>query len=190
MLRVFETTLKLQAMKTAQNKTNRKVQSINTKNIRDIAKILKELFPTKLFKNIKTNAGGFWKLQLLAMTAVLWMIVGEPTILIAFESAFDILLAAIPGLGNKKATYQGFTGQLARYQSQLMQVIIPHLRKLTKSKLEKYWRIGKWIVIAADGSRESLARNKDLLFPNFPMGAIPYRGMTNALRCVRMSFSL
>jgi len=36
------------------------------------------------------------------------------------------------------------------------------LRKLTKSKLEKYWRIGKWIVIAADGSRESVARNKCL----------------------------
>ena len=138
------------------------VQSINTKNTQDIAEILKELFPENLFQNIKTNAGGFWKPHLLAMTAVLWMIVGEPTILIAFESAFDILLAVLPGLGNKKATYQGFTGQLARYQSQLMQVIIPHLRELTKSKLKKYWRIGKWIVIAADGSRESLARNKDL----------------------------
>ena len=30
------------------------------------------------------------------------------------------------------------------------------------SKLEKYWRIGKWIVIASDGLRESLARNKNL----------------------------
>ena len=138
------------------------VQSTNTKNVRDITKILKELFPTKLFTNIKQNKGGFWKPQLLAMTAVLWMIVGEPTILIAFGSAFDILLAALPGLQKTKATYQGFTGQLVKYQQQLMQVILPHLRKLTKSKLEKYWQIGKWIVIAADGSRESVARNKKL----------------------------
>jgi len=28
--------------------------------------------------------------------------------------------------------------------------------------LEKYWKIGKWIVIAADGSRESVARNKSM----------------------------
>jgi hypothetical protein len=27
--------------------------------------------------------------------------------------------------------------------------------------LKKYWRIGKWIVIAADGSRENVARNKN-----------------------------
>ena len=138
------------------------VQSTTTKNVRDITKILKELFPTKLFTNIRQNQGGFWKPQLLAMAAVLWMIVGEPTILIAFGTAFDILLAALPGLEKAKATYQGFTGQLAKYQSQLMQVILPHLRNLTKSKLEKYWKIGKWIVIAADGSRESLARNKNL----------------------------
>ncbi|MCL2622112.1 MAG: hypothetical protein FWD31_00485 [Planctomycetaceae bacterium] len=83
------------------------IQSINTKNVRDIAKILKELFPAKLFKNIKTNAGGFWKPQRLAMAAVLWMIVSEPTIVIAFQSAFDILLAAIPGLKKTKATYCG-----------------------------------------------------------------------------------
>ena len=138
------------------------IQSINTKNIRDIAKILKELFPAKLFKNIKTNAGGFWKPQRLAMVAVLWVMVCEYTIVSSFKTAFDILLAVVPGLGKTKATYQGFTGQLAKYQSQLREVILPRLRKLTKSKLEKFWRIGKWIVIAADGTRESLARNKDL----------------------------
>ena len=138
------------------------IPSINTQNVRDIAKILKELFPAKLFKDIKQNKGGFWKPQLLAMTAILWMIVGEATIVIAFQSAFDILLAVLPGLEKTKALYQGFTGQLAKYQSQLMQVILPQLRNLTKSKLEKYWRIGKWIVIAADGSRESVARNKEL----------------------------
>ena len=138
------------------------IPSINTQNVRDIAKILKELFPAKLFKDIKQNQGGFWKPQLLAMTAILWMIVGEATVVIAFQSAFDILLAVLPGLEKTKASYQGFTGQLAKYQSQLMQAILPQLRNLTKSKLEKSWRIGKWIVIAADGSRESVARNKEL----------------------------
>ena len=162
MLRVLETTLKPQAIRQYTLKTNMDIQSANTKNVRDITKILKELFPTKLFNNIKQNKGGFWKPQLLALTATLWMIVGEPTIVIAFQTAFDILLAAFSGLEKTRATYQGFTGQLAKYQTQLMQVIIPHLRKLTKSKLEKYWKIGKWIVIAADGTRESLARNKEL----------------------------
>jgi hypothetical protein len=131
-------------------------------NTSDIATILKELFPEFLFNKIKTNAGGFWKPPLLAATALLWMICGEPTIVIAFQSAFDLLLAALPGIEKSKASYQGFTGQLAKYQTQLMQVIIPHLRNLTKSKLEKYWRIGKWIVIAVDGTRESLARTKTL----------------------------
>ena len=149
-------------MKANKPKTNMEVQTVNTKNVRDIAKILKELFPAKLFENIKQNQGGFWKPHLLAMTAALWMIVGEPTIVIAFATAFDILLAVMPGLEKTKATYQGFTGQLAKYQSQLMKVILPHLRNLTKSKLEKFWRIGKWVVIAADGSRESVARNKEL----------------------------
>lgn len=138
------------------------IQATSTKNVQDITKILKELFPKKLFINIRQNKGGFWKPQFLAMTAILWMVVGEPTILIGFQTAFDILLAALPGLDKSKASYQGFTGQLSKYQSQLMQAIIPHLRNLTKSKLGEYWRIGKWIVIAADGSRESVARNKAL----------------------------
>jgi len=68
----------------------------------------------------------------------------------------------MPGLEKTKATYQGFTGHIAKYQSQLIKVILPHLRELSKSKLEKFWRIEKWIVIAADGSRESVARNKEL----------------------------
>ena len=138
------------------------VQAHVTKNTRDLANIFHELFPTKLFDGIKQNSGGFWKPQLLAMTAVLWMICGDNTIVIAFQSAFDILLAMIPDIVKSKASYQGFTGQLAKYQSQLMDVIIPQLRNLTKIKLEKFWRIGKWIVIAADGSRESVARNKNM----------------------------
>ena len=113
-------------------------QSTTSQNTNDITPILNELFPTTLFNNIKQNKGGFWKPQLLAAVALLWMIVGEPTIVIAFQSAFDILLACVPQLEKSKATYQGFTGQLAKYQSQLMQVILPHLRNLTKSKLEKY----------------------------------------------------
>jgi len=137
-------------------------QTTTFQNTNDIAIILSELFPTVLFNNIKQNKGGFWKPKLLAAVALLWMIVGEPTIVIAFQSAFDILLACLPPLEKAKASYQGFTGQLAKYQSQLMQVILPHLRELTKSKLEKYWKIGKWVVIAADGSRESVARNKSM----------------------------
>jgi len=43
----------------------------------------------------------------------------------------------LPGLEKTKATYQGFTGQLAKYQSQLMQVIIPHLRELTNEQIGK-----------------------------------------------------
>jgi hypothetical protein len=131
-------------------------------NTNDIKTIIKELFPEYLFDNIKTNAGGFWKPHLLAATALLWMIGGEATIVVAFQSAFDILLACLPPIEKTKASYQGFTGQLAKYQAQLMHVIIPHLRNLTKTKLEKYWHIGKWVVIAADGTRESLARNKTL----------------------------
>jgi len=94
------------------------VQSINTKIVRDIANILKELFPARLFKNIKQNQGGFWKPQRLAMTAVLWMIDGESTIVIVFKTAFDILLADLPGREKMAASYQGFTMQLAKYQSQ------------------------------------------------------------------------
>jgi len=153
--------MKKDFLKTA-SRSQTTLQQSTSQNTSDLATILKELFPECLFTNIKTNAGGFWKPCLLASAALLWMICGESTIVIAFQSAFDILLAVFPGLEKSQASYQGFTGQLAKYQTQLMQVIIPHLRDLTKSKLEKYWRIGKWIVIAADGSRESLARNKDL----------------------------
>lgn len=138
------------------------VQPLLTQNTRDLAKILLELFPAKIFNDIKQNAGGFWKPQRLAMTAMLWMICGETTIVIAFHSAFDILLAVMPEIGKSQASYQGFTGQLAKYQSQLMKIIIPQMRKLTKSKLGKNWRIGKWLVVAADGSKESVARNKNL----------------------------
>ena len=119
------------------------VSSTNTKNVCDLAKILKQLFPAKLFKSIKHGSGS-WVPQLLAMTALLGMICGEATIVIAFQSAFDMLRAALGNnIQKNKASYQGFTGQLAKYQSQLMKVILPHLRNLTKSKLSAFWKIGR-----------------------------------------------
>ena len=139
-------------------KTNMDIHS--PKNVYDLVQILNELFPSSLFCSIR-HSYGFWTPRLLAMVAVLWMICGDSGIVIAFQSAFDILSTALPDLVKSTASYQGFIGQLAKYQSQLMMVILPHLRDLSKSKLKKYWRIGKWIVIAADGSRENVARNKN-----------------------------
>jgi IS4 transposase len=137
-------------------------QTIKTQNVRDIAKILNELFPEKLFNDIKHRSTAFWTPRLLAMAAILWMVCGEATIVIAFQSAFDILCTALDNITKTNASYQGFTGQLAKYQSQLMKVIIPHLRNLTKIKLAKFWKIGSWLIIAADGTRETVARNKEL----------------------------
>ena len=75
------------------------IPSPATKNVYDLAQILNELFPSSLFSNLR-HGYGFWTPRLLAMTAVLWMICGDSTIVIAFQSAFDILSTVIPDLVN------------------------------------------------------------------------------------------
>jgi hypothetical protein len=81
-----------------------------TKNVYDLTPILNELFPSTLFSNLR-HGYGFWVPRLLAMVAILWMICGESSIVIAFQNAFDILTAVLHGIVKSTASYQGFIGQ-------------------------------------------------------------------------------
>ena len=62
--------------------------------------------------------------------------------------------SVIPG------TYQGFMGALARWTDTLMGILWPVLHQRMQEIGGKFWRIGKWVPIAFDGSRSTAPRSE------------------------------
>jgi hypothetical protein len=141
---------------------SKETTSSDTKNIKQLRLIVQKLFPVAIFSNIKQKAHGTWAPQLLAVCAFLWMAHSEKNLTDAFHFVHKILfkIFTIAKLG---ASYQGFMDQLGRYNARLMNSILPHFRKLTKTKLKQYWLVAGFVLLGVDGSRFQLSRTKSLI---------------------------
>jgi hypothetical protein len=134
-----------------------------TKHVKSLRKILRELFPKKIFDNIKQRNTATWKIHLLAACAFLWMASNEKNIVDAFNYVRNIMPKIFTTITKIGISYQGFMDQLARYNKRMMNIIIPYFQYLTKNKLKKYWLTAGFLLLGVDGSRVQLARTKSLI---------------------------
>jgi hypothetical protein len=58
------------------------------------------------------------------------------------------------------ASYQALTGALVRYTSQLLPLLWARLQSLMRQSGQSNWRLGKWLLLAVDGSRISVPRTQ------------------------------
>jgi hypothetical protein len=75
-----------------------------------------------------------------------------------FESAREAVAAMYPGRGRPGTSYNGFMNALGRYSDHSLAELQGHLRRETLKRLGgeqgRHWLYkGKWVLIAADGSR-------------------------------------
>jgi IS4 transposase len=127
----------------------------------DLQLLLAEIAPQTIFDDIKQNQGAKWTPQFLVQCVFLWTTCNLSTLTESFDFAFRLFLALQPSFEKTSATFAGFIGQLAKYHTAIVERIVPHLRELTKTKLKKYYRDGKFFLLAIDGSENQTPRTKE-----------------------------
>ena len=149
-------------MKLQDQKVNNDTKYFENENIKQLRSVFRQLFPKQIFKQIEQRESATWKPYLLAACAFLWMACNEKNLVDAFRFVYNILFKIFTTVTKLGSSYQGFMDQLGRYNDRLMNVILPHFRNLTKTKLKNDWLIAGFLLLGVDGSRFQLARTKSL----------------------------
>jgi hypothetical protein len=123
----------------------------------------------QIFANLKVHGNTGWQVADLILLAVVWVWSNDGTLTGAFVEAhrwsMDVLgRAAVE-------TYQGFIKALVTWTSSWLPLLWDHLHRLMEEHGGEHWRVGRWVPLAADGSRASVPRTKDnekaFCAPNF-----------------------
>ena len=111
-----------------------------------------------IFSKVKLHGNTSWLPRSLVWLALCWAWSESRNLTDAFTEAVGCckIISASAALG----TYQGFLGALTRWTSEF----IPLLCLLLQQRMEeiggKFWRIGRWVPIAFDGSRSTAPRTR------------------------------
>jgi hypothetical protein len=111
------------------------------------------------FTDIRWHGNVAWNAIQLVTLAVLWSWSDRSTLTGAFEHARQL---ARDMFGVVAVTsYQGLTGALRAHTEQLLPRLWRHLHVLMEKVGGKYWRIGRWLPLAVDGSRVTTPRTAE-----------------------------
>jgi hypothetical protein len=99
---------------------------------------------------------------MLAAAALLWATSEASTLQERFAQARKIIQRVFRWQLAPGVSYQGFLKMLARWQPELLGVLVPHLREQMRTGHPAQWQTAGYVVFAADGSRVALARTKSL----------------------------
>jgi IS4 transposase len=129
-------------------------------NADELKNILDEIAPPSILNDIKQNKGATWTPQFLIQCVFLLSTCNLPTLTGSFDNAFRLFLALQSAYEKTSATFVGFIGQLVKYHAAIKERIVPHLRELTKSKLQAFFENKKHFFLAIDGSENQTPRTK------------------------------
>lgn len=108
------------------------------------------------FTQVKLHGNVNWKVVDLVVLAVLWVWCDHRTLTGAFESAHRLAFEMFGSVA--LTTYQGLTGALQSYTGEILPLLWCRLQFLMERSGSPYWRIGKWLALAVDGSRITTPR--------------------------------
>jgi hypothetical protein len=108
------------------------------------------------FADLKVHGNVGWTGSQLVVLAVLWVWSDCDTLTGAFSYARNVAETTFGSVA--VTTFQGLTGALRSYGSQLLSLLWVHLHKLMERSAGRHWRIGKWLPLAVDGSRVTTPR--------------------------------
>jgi hypothetical protein len=101
-----------------------------------------------------------WKPAALVRLAVFWVWSAQPGLVEAANDAIAMVAKLFGRDAVAVASYQALTAALVRYSSQLLPVLWARLQSLMRQCGQSYWRIGKWLPLAVDGSRLNVPRTE------------------------------
>jgi hypothetical protein len=131
-------------------------------NHHTIKQVVDWLFVPTLFAGLKGQRRATWKPRMLAVAAVLWATSELSTLQGRFAQARKIVQKVFRWQLAPGVSAQGFLKMLGKWQPELLDVIVPHLRARMQEGPPEQWETAGYAVFAADGSRVALARSASL----------------------------
>ena len=138
----------------------------------------------KLFARLRCHGNTRWSAPALVSLATLWVWSDQATLSGAFAQARD---AAERMLGSAAlTTYPGLTAALRTWSAVLVPLLARALRRRMRQVARGSWRIGRWLVLAIDGTRISVPRTasneKAFAAPHFGRGKTARSGRSRKHR--------
>ncbi len=133
-----------------------KKRKADCRNREQLKRAFKWALQDRVFSKVRLHGNASWSVRKLALLAVIFVWTESDTL----KDAFLIASRVAKKLFGKLAvtTYQGLMKALVKYTDQIFPCIRLRLNSLMKEHGGKLWRIGKWLVLAVDGSRVAVPR--------------------------------
>jgi Transposase DDE domain len=111
-----------------------------------------------IFAKLRFHGNTSWLPVSLVWLAVFWSWSVQRNLTDAFDDALGccrrLSIPEVPG------TFQGFMGALVHWTDDFMQLLFRLLQARMEDLGSEFWRVGRWVPIAFDGSRSSAPRTK------------------------------
>ena len=131
-------------------------------NHQTIKQVLDWLLAPGVFAGLRGGRRATWKPRLLAATALLWATSELPTLRDRVAQARQIIAKVFRWQRAPGGSSQGFLKMLAKWQPELLGVLVPPLRTQLREVQSAQWETAGDAAFAVDGSRVALARTKSL----------------------------
>jgi hypothetical protein len=131
-------------------------------NHQTIKQVIDWLLAPAVFVRLPGRKGATWKPRMLAAAALLWATSELSTLHERFAQARKIIAKVFRWQPAPGGSSQGFLKMLAKWQPELLGVVVAYLREQMAEVLPAQWETAGYGVFAGDGSRVALARSESL----------------------------
>lgn len=131
-------------------------------NPQTLKQVIDWLLAPRVFTSLRGGKWATWKPRMLAATALLWATSEASTLQERFAQARKIITKVFRWQLAPGVSAQGFLKMLAKWQPELLGVLVPHLRDQMRTGQPAQWQTAGYALFAIDGSRVALARTKSL----------------------------
>jgi|SRR5262245_4515078 len=126
----------------------------------------------RIFAHLRFHGNTSWRALDLVVLAVVWVWSGHARLTGAFTEAHRWSTRV---LGRAAVdSFQGLLKALVRWTTPLLPLLVEQLHRLMEEHGGRHWRVGRWLALAVDGSRVSVARTRDnekaFCAPNYGKG--------------------
>jgi hypothetical protein len=129
-------------------------------NGHDLRRALDWIVTSDIFANVRLHGNVKWKPLALVCLAIFWVWSSQPGLVEAAKDAIATVAKLFGSDGVAVASYQALTAALVRYTPQLLPPLWTRLQSLMRQSGQAGWRVGKWLVLAVDGSRVGVPRTQ------------------------------
>ena len=126
----------------------------------DLRRALNWILDKRILPQQAEHGNTRWLFSPLAVTALLWAWEAADGLLDRFRRSRDIVKQIFPQAKPAK-TWNGFIKALDKKSDLLLRPLRDHLRCLMRNVSETDWTIGRWTVLAVDGTRITLPRTPE-----------------------------